>query len=95
MDPWSYEQTALAPTLQEFLGLANRAEQVMVAARSELDAAPTEANNASIRRRVKMHVQSHTPQMQDVQADWVHKQVRQMNTSVYGCEEDDLDEEEY
>ncbi len=62
----------------------HRAYQVVCARKSELDNAVTEAKNATIRRRVKMHVQQTSPEMLDVQSDWVLSNCTQQETSIFG-----------
>ena len=92
-DAWSYHQTQRFPTLGEFLSPEHTSLQVVTADKSELVNAVVESNNASVRRRIKMHVQQSKPEMQDVQADWIVKQGRLLENGLYG-EGDTSDESE-
>ena len=85
MDHWSHHHTSKYPTAAAFVSAEHRAKQELAMMMSYIDNAPVESNNASIRRHIKSRVQVQTPELQDIQAEWVSKQARQQRRCVFGA----------
>ena len=88
----SYHYTQKHPTLEAFLSPSHQAQQKQSAMAAELDNAPTESNNGGVRRKVKGRVQQKTIEMQDVNAEWLFKQARQQQASIFGTEDESSSE---
>ena len=88
-DPWSYQQACKYDTIGLQTGAENLAVNWVTAVMSELDNAVTEANNASLRRRIKMHLQQKVPSFTDTQADWIYKWSRLERDSIWESSDED------
>ncbi len=89
MDPWGFEQAKNNPTLAELMSTEMQAKRRLMAILAELENAGTEAGNAAVRRRVKMHLQQKTPDLADITADWIVKFSRMQSRSIFGRPEED------
>ncbi len=94
LDPWTYEEAVMYPTIGLQLSAERKAKARLMAMLSELENAVTESNNAAIRRRIKQHLQQHLPHLVDVVGDWVMKWSRQEQNSIWGSDSEEEEEEE-
>ena len=83
-DHWTYWLLSEFPHKAMLLSPEAIALQTQIVSLWEGQNASTEANNASIRRRVCQHFQCKSPQTQDVNVDWVLKWNRQEADRVHG-----------
>ena len=86
MDSWTFNHIREFCTVALLLGATSRAILLCMANLSVLENAGVEANNAFLRRRIKMRTQQKMPALTDVVADWLTKWSRSQRNSIWDDE---------